>query len=181
MITIFRNWKQAVTHTLTPIIRDERVPRIPRHAVGMPVISHRQTTAYDCGSAVVFTALCTKCMMRGQPIPSPMAYRVIKGVVKPDPEWGAEFSQVERGLKRFGMKFEHKLFRRHVLRKSLSEGSIALVCIPWTEDVYHWVVLTALNDRNALMANLPYEKSWQWQSWEDFRPDSIDDMLAVRM
>ena len=182
MITILRNWKQALSRALTPVIRDERMPKIPRTAVGMPVISHRQTTSYDCGGTVVFTALCTKCMNRGQPIPPPVFYQAVKAVVKPHPVWGAEFDQVERGLKYFGLRFEHKLFRRPVLRKSLADGCVALVCIPWDE-VYHWVVLSAMRNSNnkTLVANLPYEKSWQWQEWEDFRPKSIDDMLVVRM
>ena len=146
----------------------------------MPVISHRQTTDYDCGGTVVFTALCTKCLLRGKPVPQTIDYPAVKRVVKPHPETGAEFDQVERGLRYFGMRFERKLFRRHVLRKSLADGNVALVCIPWNED-YHWVVISALHERKALIANLPYERSWQWQDWDDFRPGSVDDMLAVRM
>ena len=180
MKTIFQHWKQTIRHALTPVIRDPRMPRIPKAAVGTPVISHRQTTSYDCGGTVVFTALCTKCMIRGQPIPDTRDYPCVMDVVKPTPDMGAEFDQVERGLRSFGMRFEHKLFRRPVLRKSLAEGNLALVCIPWNEDL-HWVVLSAMHNNKTLVANLPYEKSWQWQNWEDFRPQSIDKMLVVRM
>jgi hypothetical protein len=143
---------------------------------------HTQLDYFSCGAAAAFTVVCAKQYVRTGTMPALSEYEMVMQVVRPEPESGSTWQDVNRVLHgRYGR------LRAVEVRKRLQEGNIVVAAVWYpTEDapdLQHFVVITATADDQWLCLNKPGKPGFShgWHDWAWVRERADDQCLVVSL